>query len=75
MTERSQVAAMAYCEDESDPELKNIVEVYPPEGRKILPEGWQRRFFASSSCGLCGKTSIEGGFIVWLFPRSTPRAW
>ncbi len=59
VTDRSQVAAMTYCEDESDPELKNIVEVYPPEGKKILPEGWQRQFFASSSCGLCGKTSID----------------
>ena len=55
----SQVGGMAYCEDEADPELRNIIEVYPAEGVKIIPEGWQRHFFASSSCGLCGKGSID----------------
>ena len=57
--ERVEIGAIAYCEDEKDPDLRNIVEVHPAEGVEIQPEGWQRQFFASSSCGLCGKSSIE----------------
>ena len=59
VTEASQIGAIAYCEDESDPELRNIVEVHAPDGVELSAAGYQRQFFSGTSCGLCGKSSID----------------
>jgi FdhD protein len=37
----------------------NVVDVGLRAGRTVDAKGLQRHFFASSSCGLCGKASIE----------------
>lgn len=39
--------------------LGNIVRVYLQDGVKINMPSLERHFYTSSSCGVCGKTSIE----------------
>jgi FdhD protein len=53
-----QVGAISYCDDPENPHQANIVEVLPAQG-VIFSEGWQRSFYATSSCGICGKSSID----------------
>src|SRR5437867_4415792 len=55
----SQVGAIAYCEDAADPDSRNIVDVLPAAEASISAKGWQRSFYATSSCGICGKASID----------------
>lgn len=57
-----EINSMAYCQDPQDASLQNIVNVYLPENWQgdSDPAQWDRRFTATSSCGLCGKTSLEG---------------
>jgi FdhD protein len=54
------VSSIRYCtEGGTRPENKNIVQVELAAG--IIPElsGTERNFYATSSCGICGKASIE----------------
>jgi FdhD protein len=55
------IGAMAYCADPEDPQLQNIVNVHLDTGwnRDAETTRWKRNFTATSSCGLCGKASIE----------------
>ncbi|MDQ2730529.1 MAG: formate dehydrogenase accessory sulfurtransferase FdhD [Armatimonadota bacterium] len=57
-----EINSMAYCQDPQAAALQNIVNVYLPEDwqGEGEPGRWDRRFAATSSCGLCGKTSLEG---------------
>jgi FdhD protein len=50
------VARVSECR--SDGGDGGIADVILRSGRQPSP-GWQRNFFASSSCGVCGKASIE----------------
>jgi len=54
-----QVGSIAYCADVENPGQKNIVDVLPAAGVEPPGKGWQRSFYATSSCGICGKASIE----------------
>ncbi|MFI5378449.1 MAG: formate dehydrogenase accessory sulfurtransferase FdhD [Tepidisphaerales bacterium] len=51
------IAGIDYCPNVSDSELGNVLVVLPEAGRVIVPP--QRAFYASASCGICGKTGIE----------------
>ena len=52
-----EIGTIAYCPDEDQPELKNVVNVALVDiSRKIEPS---RRFWSNSSCGLCGKATID----------------
>ena len=44
--------------DEGD-QKENIIEVALPESADFDPDRFSRNFYATSSCGICGKTSIE----------------
>src|SRR5205807_3225219 len=41
------------------PQLENIVDVTLAPGAPGKDSRWQRHFFAASSCGLCGVSSID----------------
>jgi FdhD protein len=54
------IGVLAFCPDEKDPTLKNIVDVrlvrskVPSEAARAARATW-----ANSSCGLCGKATLE----------------
>jgi FdhD protein len=52
-----EIGTMAYCPDENYPALKNVVNVRLVDASR-KPNS-SRRSWANSSCGLCGKTTIE----------------
>ncbi len=51
--------SIGHCPGKTEEERENIVLAYVNGAGDALPEGWQRNFPASSSCGICGKASIE----------------
>jgi FdhD protein len=52
------VGTIASCSDPDALNPENIIEVRLAPGR--APRGsWQRNFYAASSCGICGKASID----------------
>ncbi|HLJ67366.1 MAG TPA: formate dehydrogenase accessory sulfurtransferase FdhD [Chloroflexota bacterium] len=53
------VASIAHCPAEPDEVEGNIVNVNPADPGLVDPERWRRNFYATSSCGICGKASIE----------------
>lgn len=52
------IAAITHCADADALHPENVVEVRLAPGRSALRDV-RRNFFASSSCGICGKASIE----------------
>jgi FdhD protein len=54
---RDEIGTIAYCPDEEQPELKNIVNAgLVDAGRKLESS---RRLWSNSSCGLCGKATLD----------------
>jgi FdhD protein len=53
------IASIAHCPSEDAAAAGNIVNLNPADPSTVDPERWRRNFFATSSCGLCGKASIE----------------
>ena len=72
------VASIAQCPADDGSSTGNVVNVNPADPSLVRPERWQRNFFATSSCGVCGKASIaalrqEAGPVVWsgqIHPRT-----
>src|SRR5215467_6154108 len=52
-----EIGTMAYCPDENYPDLKNIVNVVLLDMNRKLESS--RRSWANSSCGLCGKATLD----------------
>jgi FdhD protein len=55
-----QVASIAYCtEAGAEPGERNVVDVLSAAGADLPAGGWQRQFYVSSSCGICGRASLQ----------------
>jgi FdhD protein len=54
-----EVGSLRYCENTEHPELKNIVNFTFASGHKPDLAKIKRAFYTTSSCGLCGKASID----------------
>ncbi len=53
----AEIGTISYCPDEEHPDLRNIVNVtLVDSARKIVPPS---RTWTNSSCGLCGKASLD----------------
>jgi FdhD protein len=52
-----EIGTMAYCPDENYPDLKNIVNVGLVDANRKVESS--RRLWANSSCGLCGKATLD----------------
>ena len=53
----SEVGTIAYCPDEQQPEVRNVVNVTLADSYRRIESG--RKTWANSSCGLGGKATIE----------------
>ena len=53
------IGAVSYCASAEPPNEKNIIDVKMAQGQRFDDEQLRRNFYASSSCGVCGKASIE----------------
>src|SRR5262245_33128617 len=53
---RDEIGTIAYCPDEEQPELKNIVNVLLVDTQRKIASS--RRLWSNSSCGLCGKATL-----------------
>jgi FdhD protein len=54
-----EIGTLRYCENTEKPDLKNIVNITYATGHKPDLTRLKRNFYATSSCGICGKASIE----------------
>ena len=59
LSRREDLADLGYCLDPRHPDLRNVVRATLRPGVVFSVEQARRRAFSSSSCGLCGKGSIE----------------
>ncbi len=55
---REDIRQIAYCQGE-EPQEYNVVTVQLAADAPFDPSSWSRNFFVSSSCGVCGKASLE----------------
>ncbi len=55
---REDVAEISYCQTD-EPQTYNIVLVKLRPGAPFDPDALSRNFYMSSSCGVCGKASLE----------------
>src|SRR5712691_64010 len=54
---RDEIGTIAYCPDEDQLELKNVVNVGLVDANRKLESS--RRLWSNSSCGLCGKATLD----------------
>jgi FdhD protein len=52
-----EIGTIAYCPDEDQPELKNVVNVGLVDANRKIQSS--RRLWSNSSCGLCGKATLD----------------
>ncbi|MEX2528561.1 MAG: formate dehydrogenase accessory sulfurtransferase FdhD [Gemmatimonadota bacterium] len=73
VTRRRSISRITYCSGD-EPQEYNLVEVRLRGGAGFDPTALQRNFYMTSSCGICGKASLEAvenlGCVV--FPEATP---
>lgn len=53
------IDTLGHCPTDDGTPSPNIVNVLPVDRELVEPRRWGRDFLSSSSCGICGKTSIE----------------
>jgi FdhD protein len=55
-----QIASVRHCRQARDPEsAENVVRVVLADGVRVDLESLRRNLYASSSCGICGKATLE----------------
>ena len=54
-----QLLLVEYCSDVTDEAMGNVVRVRADDADKDAAEAARRQVYASSSCGLCGKTTLD----------------
>jgi FdhD protein len=54
-----ELLSVTHRHDPKNPDLANVVDAVTTEGIDVSKRGWQRNFVSASSCGLCGKLTIE----------------
>lgn len=54
-----QISHIDYCKDEKGQKSENVIRVEIHENIQVNWDDLQRNFFTNSSCGICGKASIE----------------
>ncbi len=58
ITTRREVARITYCSGD-EPQEYNLVEVRLRAGASFDPDKLNRNFYMTSSCGICGKASLD----------------
>ena len=56
---REDIVRISYCTDPEEIQRYNIVNVYLSENVLFDPQQMSRHVYTSSSCGVCGKASLE----------------
>ena len=62
---REDLVDIAHCRQEEASHPENIINIYLPGHAACDLEGLTRHVFASSSCGICGKASLEALHNHW----------
>ncbi|MDL5054513.1 formate dehydrogenase accessory sulfurtransferase FdhD [Oscillatoria laete-virens NRMC-F 0139] len=60
LTRAGQIAQIEHCQQGEAAHTRNILNVFLTPDTHFDPDKLRRNFYASSSCGICGKASIEG---------------
>jgi FdhD protein len=53
------IESIRHCADEDGSPSQNIVNLLPTDHALLDPRRWRRNFYSTSSCGICGKTTIS----------------
>ncbi len=56
---RHEIQDIHYCREHEGYENRNIVNVVLAESARVDPERFSRNVYTTSSCGICGKASLE----------------
>ena len=59
ITDPAQVLRVEHCANVKPEERGNVVRAELHPDVELDPDKWQRNFYTTSSCGVCGKSSIE----------------
>jgi FdhD protein len=59
VTDPTEVLRVEYCANVKPEERGNVVRAELRPDVELDPARWQRNFYTTSSCGVCGKSSIE----------------